>query len=48
VLTRGLGRKRLRIAAMAMGSMAAGAMIVVGCTSVTQGSADIDRADAPV
>jgi hypothetical protein len=47
VLTGGLGRKRLRIAALAVGSMAAVAMIIVGCTSVTQGSAEIDRADAP-
>jgi hypothetical protein len=47
VLTGGLGRKRLRIAALAVGSMAAVAMIIVGCTSVTQGTAEIDRADAP-
>ena len=46
--TGGLGRKRLRIAALAVGSMAAVAMIIVGCTSVTQGTAEIDRADAPV
>ena len=46
--TGGLGRKRLRIAALAVGSMAAAAMIIVGCTSVTQGTAEIDRADAPV
>jgi hypothetical protein len=48
VLTSGLGRKRLRIAALAVGSTAAAAMIIVGCTSVTQGTAQIDRADAPV
>jgi hypothetical protein len=48
VATGGLGRKRLRIAALAVGSMAAVAMIIVGCTSVTQGTAEIDRADAPV
>jgi hypothetical protein len=47
VLTGGLGRKRLRIAALAMGSMAATAMVIVGCTSVTEGTAEIDRADAP-
>jgi hypothetical protein len=47
VLTGGLGRKRLRIAALAVGSMAAVAMVIVGCTSVTQGTAEIDRADAP-
>jgi hypothetical protein len=48
VLIGGLSRKRLRIAALAVGSMAAVAMIIVGCTSVTQGTAEIDRADAPV
>jgi hypothetical protein len=48
VLTSGLGLKRLRIAALAVGSTAAAAMIIVGCTSVTQGTAQIDRADAPV
>jgi hypothetical protein len=48
VLIAGLSRKRLRIAALVIGSLAATAMIIVGCTSVTQGSAQIDRADAPV
>jgi hypothetical protein len=48
VLTGGLGRTRLRIAAHAVGSAAAVAMVIVGCTSVTQGTAGIDRADAPV
>ena len=48
MLTGGLGQRRLRIAALAVGSMAAAAMIIVGCTSVTQGAAQIDRADAPV
>jgi len=48
VLIGGLSRKRLRIAALAVGSMAAVAMIIVGCTSVTQGSSTIDKADAPV
>jgi hypothetical protein len=48
VLTGGLGRTRLRIAALAVGSVAALAMVIVGCTSVTQGTAGIDRADAPV
>jgi len=47
VLTGGLGRKRLQIAALAVGSMAAVAGIIVGCTSLTQGTAQIDRADAP-
>ena len=48
MLIGGLSRKRLRIAALAVGSMAAVAMIIVGCTSATQGTAEIDRADAPV
>jgi hypothetical protein len=48
VLIAGLSRRRLRIAALVIGSLAATAMIIVGCTSVTQGSAQIDRADAPV
>jgi hypothetical protein len=48
VLIAGLSRKRLRIVALVIGILAAMAMIIVGCTSVTQGSAEIDRADAPV
>jgi hypothetical protein len=48
VLIGGLSRKRLRIAATGMGSLAAMAMIVVGCNSVTSGSPTVDRADAPV
>jgi hypothetical protein len=48
VLTGGLGRKRLRIVALGLGGLAAGAMVIVGCTNITQGSAGIDRADAPV
>jgi hypothetical protein len=48
VLIGGLSRKRLRIAATGMGSLAALAMIIVGCNSVTSGSPTVDRADAPV
>jgi hypothetical protein len=48
VLIAGLSRKRLRIVAQVIGGLAAMAMIIVGCTSITQGSAEIDRADAPV
>ncbi|MBE1548893.1 hypothetical protein GGC64_002917 [Mycobacterium sp. OAS707] len=48
MLIAGLSRKRLRIVALVIGGLAASAMIIVGCTSVTQGSAEIDRADAPV
>ena len=39
---------RLRASGLAMGGLAGLAMIVVGCNSVTQGNATIDRADAPV
>jgi hypothetical protein len=39
--------RRLRIAAAVVGSLAALAMVIVGCTSVTQGTATVDRADAP-
>ncbi len=42
------GAPRLRIAALAMGSLAAAAMVIVGCSSVTQGDATIDAADAPL
>ncbi|MDT5058650.1 MAG: hypothetical protein QOF66_7016 [Mycobacterium sp.] len=48
MLIGGLSRKRLRIAALAMGTLAAMAMVIVGCNSVTSGSPTIDRADAPV
>jgi hypothetical protein len=48
VLIGGLSHKRLRIAAQVMGSLAAMAMIIVGCDSVTSGSPTVDRADAPV
>jgi hypothetical protein len=48
VLIGGLSRKRLRIAALVMGTPAAMAMIIVGCSSVTSGTATVDRADAPV
>ena len=48
MLIGGLFHKRLRIAALVMGSLAAMAMIMVGCNSVTSGTPTIDRADAPV
>ncbi len=44
----GLGAKRLRIAALVMGSLAALAMIIVGCSSVTEGTPKVDAAEAPV
>lgn len=40
--------KRLRVAALVMGSLAAIAMVIVGCSSVTDGTAKVDIADAPV
>jgi hypothetical protein len=48
VLIAGLGGKRLRIVALVVGSLAAVAMVIVGCNSVTQGAAKVDKADAPV
>lgn len=38
---------RLRVAGLVAGNVASLAMIVVGCSAVTQGSATIDKADAP-
>jgi hypothetical protein len=40
--------KRLRIAALVMGLLAAAAMIIVGCNSVTEGTAQVDAAEAPI
>jgi hypothetical protein len=40
--------KRLRIAAQVMGLLAAAAMIIVGCNSVTEGTAQVDAAEAPI
>jgi hypothetical protein len=48
VLIAGLSGKRLRIAALVMGILAATAMTIVGCNSVTSGTPTVDRADAPV
>jgi hypothetical protein len=42
------GSPRLRIVAQVVGSMAALAMIIVGCTSVTDGSPKVNATDAPV
>lgn len=43
-----LVQKPLRIGAFVVGLSAAAAMVVVGCSSVTEGSAQVDAADAPV
>jgi hypothetical protein len=48
VLIGGLSRKRLRIGALVIGILAATAMVIVGCNSVTSGSPTVNRADAPV
>jgi hypothetical protein len=40
--------QRVRIAALVVGSLAACAMIVVGCTSVTNGTPKVDAKEAPV
>ena len=47
MLIAGLSGKRLRVAALVMGILAAMAMVIVGCNSVTSGTATVDRADAP-
>lgn len=39
---------RLRFVALALGAPAGLAMIVVGCASVTSGTATVDKADAPL
>jgi hypothetical protein len=48
VLIGGQSGKRLRIAALVIGNLAVMAMVIVGCNSVTSGTATVDRADAPV
>jgi hypothetical protein len=40
--------RRLRILARVVGSLAALAMIIVGCTTVTRGTGQVDAAEAPV
>lgn len=40
--------KKLRIAALVVGSVAATAMVIVGCSTVTDGAATVDTAEAPV
>ena len=39
--------KRLRIGALVVGGLATSAMVIVGCSSVTEGSPSVDKADAP-
>ena len=40
--------KRLRIAALVVGSLAGLAMIIVGCSSMTEGTPKVDAAEAPI
>lgn len=40
--------KRLRIAGLVVGTLAALAMVIVGCSSVTGGTATVDAGEAPV
>lgn len=42
-----IGVRRLRVVALVLGCLAVGAMVIVGCTSVTQGTAQVDSAEAP-
>jgi len=42
------GSPRLRIAALVLGSLAALAMVIVGCSSVTEGTPKVNATDAPV
>ena len=44
--TRGRGG-RLRVAGLVAGSLAALAMVIVGCSSITKGSAAVDTSQAP-
>jgi hypothetical protein len=39
---------RLRVIALVVGSLAALAMIIVGCSSITEGTPKVDAAEAPV
>jgi hypothetical protein len=46
-VTTGRRKLRLRVVGLVVGSLAGLAMIVVGCTGVTKGTATFDKADAP-
>jgi hypothetical protein len=48
VVTGWLCPKRLRIAALVVGSLATVAMVIVGCSSVTEGTAQVNAGEAPV
>ncbi|MCW2689713.1 MAG: hypothetical protein JWR37_4603 [Mycobacterium sp.] len=43
----GAGRRRIRIAALVVGTLATLAMVVVGCTTVTDGIPRVDAKEAP-
>jgi hypothetical protein len=48
VLIGGWGGRQLRIMALVTGSLAALAMIIVGCSSLTEGTPNVDAGEAPI
>jgi hypothetical protein len=48
VLIGGWGGRQLRIIALVTGSLAALAMIIVGCSSLTEGTPNVDAGEAPI
>jgi hypothetical protein len=48
VLIGGWGGRQLRIIALVTGSLAALAMIIVGCSSLTEGTPKVDAGEAPI
>jgi len=44
----GRGGRRLRIVGLVIGLLAAAAMIIVGCSSITEGTPQVDAAEAPI
>jgi len=48
VVTGALVRKRLRIGALVVGALATAAMVIVGCSNVTDGTASVAPGEAPV
>lgn len=48
MLIGGWGGRPLRIIALVIGSLAALAMIIVGCSSITEGTPKVDAGEAPI
>lgn len=48
MVTGALVRKRLRIGALVVGALATAAMVIVGCSNVTDGTASVAPGEAPV